>query len=280
MFWALVLSVSTPEAKSFCLEIFEEGSSYKGLFTKKVASYKVTSLRPKEMKEIAGVKRFLKVVSIKTVPGEIVTERDLFKDGVSDLIVGIDSEGNTRGHAYLVIKFPNGKQVRVDGRLFRQGYDLTKEDDLWKISNGAFIRLRNIDPYHMEKLLDFINNRDQRSEVKNWTCVGVACQFLFEIAELISGPEGRRPWFPSTLLRHVARYGFRDVYGNQIPVEVYTLNESPDFFWNRLPKHRSVLEFIWSMVKTLGDKGTWGSFGRNMGELDVPNRRADEKDQP
>lgn len=55
----------------------------------------------------------VKYVSIKTVNGQAYTEDELFNDK-SDLIIGIDTTGKTKGHMYLII---NGV-ARVDGRMF------------------------------------------------------------------------------------------------------------------------------------------------------------------
>jgi hypothetical protein len=222
-----------------------------GRFTKNVESFQDSEITTTEMQKDTGANRALKYTSVNTVNGKTFPENELFNDK-SDLIIGIDTTGNTQGHTYLVID-----GVRMDGRMFYQPQTFTPSG--WTISKGLIIRYKNIPPETKAKLVAWVKSQEV---IKTPTCVAAASIVLFEKADL--GNPGKRFWFPSKLLDYLALNGLTTPTGIKLQPEVYTINEDIHVFWNGLPTLVRVPSFIF---KVLADPYTYQG---NKAKTQVP----------
>jgi len=220
----------------------------------------VRDFKELEMKKITGVKREIQVVELSTVSDETsFLESDLFTDGPADLIIGVDANGNTQGHMYLMIRAddipsidPELKEkqltIRYDGRLFRRDYQIKANG---RLSNGLFLRYKNVPPELRHRILKFWIKGEKNIA---WSCVASAVKMLYDIGGF-TGKPSRGKFFPSPYLKHLARNGLMDSEGNRLIPQIYALNRPAEQFWNRLPDLFKMWSFI---IPLLTNPATWG----------------------
>jgi hypothetical protein len=195
----------------------------------------------------------IKYTSLKTINGQSYTEAELFNDR-SDLIIGVDTTGKTKGHMYLII---NGV-ARVDGRMF---YAPTTVDiKNLELSDGLILRYKNLPPENKQKLLDWLTSS---KNVHGPTCVSVGTKIVFNIADL--APGARDYWFPSTFLRYLTTTGLVGTHGEPVKPDIYLINSEIHYFWNNLPRWRTIPKFLFQV---LFDPYTWQ--GLRSSHRDVP----------
>jgi hypothetical protein len=231
-------------------------------FTDKVIAYQPATISTREMKKETGVKRCLPYVALQTQGETLYSEMELFTDN-SDLIIGVATTGNTRGHMYLII---NG--VRMDGRMFFAPQ--TEETTDWKLSKGLVIRYKNMPPENKQMLADWLATD---AIVKGPSCVAVANKILYRETGFIKH-DNKIHWFPSTYLKYLALHGLQGVNGERLTPEIYTLNADIHDFWNNLPTAIRVPGFIF---KVLFDPYTWQ--GRKKAKTQV-EQTIDQNSQP
>lgn len=193
------------------------------------------------------VKRPLNYTAIKTCDGKRFSESEMFLEK-SDLIIGIDVTGNTKGHMYFIIN-DESSGTRVDGRMFWAGYTTSTE---WTISPGLIIRYTGLSPEDKLALIDLLK-RDL--PLKSATCVGLTCKYL--LAEGPLAVDGKIHIFPSIQLQALAEHGLKGSDGQLLEPEIFTVNSEIDLFWNNLPSWQTVPKFIF---KVFFDPYTWQGF--------------------
>ncbi|MBX3039733.1 MAG: hypothetical protein KF789_03360 [Bdellovibrionaceae bacterium] len=221
------------------------GRVFSPRFTSNVVKSTEGIIKIEESQSEFGVARELRYTEIKTKDGKEFGEMDLFNDP-SDLIIGIDVNGNTQGHMYFVIN-----NERVDGRMFFAGYT---KDANWLISRGMVVRYTGLSAGDKLALANLLK---AEPTVKGASCVAVACKFLFEMGPL----EGisKTHVFPSKFLEVLAQNGIRGTDGKRLTPEIVVINSEARQFWNNLPSWVTVPKFIF---KVLFDPYTWQGMGR------------------
>lgn len=237
---ALVLFSGFNSQANLCAATFTQRSSLPWLRNENIVRWEKTQL-PTELVPNKTIETSLDYVYLKSKKGT-VKESDLFTD-TSDLILGIDTNGNTRGHVYMIV---NNK--RVDGHILYTAQTETHED--WSLSKGLFIRIKGLPEKNKQKLLQWAQSEDS---VRGMTCVAVACKILFKKANLIKAPK-KDFWFPSDIFEFIVDHGLYGHKNKKLDIEIYTLNQKAEDVlanlptWNTLPK----LFFM------LFDPKTWG----------------------
>lgn len=213
-----------------------------------VASATPGTVTVAQVQDEMGVARQLDYIGLETVNGaKDVPLKDVFPDydKEGDLIVGIDVNGNTQGHMYLIVD-----GVRIDGRMFFKGHDETSEP---QISNGLAIRYRNIPEPNRTKLLEFVRSSEA---LKSPSCVATACKILYREAGFESGAKRPTHWFPGPYLKTIAEHGISGESGERMTPEIYTVNTEVERFWNNLPTWKGVWRFLVPVFKdTFGLSG-------------------------
>ncbi len=230
---------------TFCMAICAQARTchdvlFEAQFGIGVARWHEEQLSAERMQAATGVAKPLKYTAIETVDGIKFSESDLFKS-TSDLIIGVDVEGHTRGHTYLKIE-----KTRVDGRMFYRPHSVENESSV--LSPGLIIRFKNIPEANKEALREWL---DKSEVLKAPTCVAFACTVLYKFGGFENGPGGifRRYWFPSSLLKHLAVNGLVGADGHPIEFEIYTLNSDISRFWKDLPSMQTVPGFIFKVFR-------------------------------
>lgn len=222
--------------------------SLKLRFTSNVASFRRVTVPLETVEKKMGANRDIEVIEFRTLDEKRFTEKDLFNES-ADLIVGIDVMGNTQGHTYLVID-----GVRIDGRMFFAPQTEIKEG--WTLSNGLIIRYKNLPKANKDALKAWL---ETPTVLRTPTCVAAACQILYDIGRF-ENPPPKKYWFPSRLLKHLARNGLTGDDGSRILPEIYTVNRDIFKVWSNLPDWKSVPFFIF---KVLFDPYTWAGAKRD-----------------
>ncbi len=217
-------------------------------FTSNVASFRKVNVPLETVERKIGATRDIEVIEFQTLGEQRFSEKDLFNEP-ADLIVGIDVMGNTQGHTYLVID-----GIRIDGRMFFAPQTEIKEG--WTISNGLIIRYKNLPKANKDALKAWL---ETPTVLRTPTCVAAACQILYDIGRF-ENPPPKKYWFPSRLLRHLARNGLTGDDGSRILPEIYTVNRDVYKVWSNLPDWKSVPFFIF---KVLFDPYTWAGAKRD-----------------
>lgn len=222
-------------------------------FTSNVDGFSVRTISKEDAEKRLNVHRAFNYTVLLTKNGQNFSEQDLFNDK-SDLIIGIDTEGNTQGHTYLII---NDK--RIDGRMF---FALdTVIDEGWTLSKGILLRYKNVPQETKDRLVAWLNSG---KTFRTATCVATGCRLLYEIAQFQNPPD-HDYWFPSKLLKHIAQTGLVTKEGVPLTPEIYALNSDITSVWNNLPNAVKVPTFLFQV---LFDPYTWaGSKHPNVKPL-------------
>ena len=192
--------------------------------------------------EYIGTNKEFKYTYLKTDQRSKFKESDLFNDK-SDLIIGVDTEGFTKGHVYMVID-----DIRVDGRLlFARHTELRKK---WEISNGIFVRLKGLPKENKQKLLELVASEET---VRDLTCVASACKIIFEYGGL-NGP-GKEYLFPSDLLKYILDKNHElSNNPNRLKFEIFTLNSDAATVLKNLPTWFNVFPRV---LQSILDPRNW-----------------------
>ncbi len=223
----LILTLSFNAPAQVCGQVFSSKLStlknQSNINEQNIKFWKKMTLSGEKTEEYIGTNKEIKYTYLKTDQRKRFKESDLFKDG-SDLIIGIDTEGYTKGHVYMIID-----NVRTDGRLLFAQH--TKQKEKWEISNGIFVRLKGLPEENKQKLYELIASEEV---VRDLTCVAATCKIIFDYGGL-NGP-GKEFLFPSGLLKYVLDKNHNlSKNPNSLKFEIFTLNADAEYVLKNLP---------------------------------------------
>lgn len=239
-----VLFFNLASAAQECSQVFANTKNSSSILNlKNIISWQQSVLKSSRAEKYINttVKKDLNYTFIKTDQRRKLTESDLFNDK-SDFILGIDTEGHTRGHVYMIIN-----DVRVDGHILFAAQTETKTK--WELSNGLFIRYKGLSAEGKQQLIDWINSDNN---TRGMTCVAVACKLLFDKAGL-NGPR-KSFWFPSEILEYVLNNESSITRQNTASIEFYTINYKAEYVLRNLPKWSTLPKLFFMLF----DPRTWG----------------------
>lgn len=186
--------------------------------------------------------------TLSTLGAKDYNEAELFSNK-SDLIIGIDATGNSKGHMYVILD----GDTRVDGRLFYLQPLIDKAH--WVVSDGMIFRYKNLPPENKKRIISWYSSNPVS---RGATCIVAGEKILFDIGEL--GRSSNHFWFPGEFLDYMTAKGLTDSQGEKITPEVYLINLEIHSFWSHLPRWKNVPRFL---LKTLFDPSSWGRANRN-----------------
>ncbi len=234
-----ILILSLHSSAQFCPSVFSKTNNL--IREEYVKSWSKESL-PKEIVEAElGTEKPIDYIAIKTDLRKKVQEEDLFTDQ-SDVILGIDTAGYTKGHMYMIIN-----NMRIDGHILFAAPTEVKKN--YTLSRGLFIRIKNLPEANKKRLQNWVSSGKATRAV---TCVAVACKFLFEKAGL-KGPKSYF-WFPSEILGFIVEKGLIGTKKQKASIEIYTLNEKLDKIIEELPTWLTLPKLFFMLF----DRKTWG----------------------
>ncbi len=225
-----------------CAGLFSGLSAQPQLRTESLVRWEKTKLPMELIKQDRSRQKSLDYIYLKTKKRTNIKESDLFSD-TSDIIIGIDTTGYTRGHVYMIV---NNK--RVDGHILYAAQ--TERTENWSLSNGLFFRIKNLPEKNKRELMEWASSADS---VRGMTCVTVACHVLFGKAKLIKGPKDEL-WFPSEIINFIVNRGLYGHKEQKVDVEVYSLNKKADVVLKDLPRWGTLPGLFFMLF----DPKTWG----------------------
>ncbi len=234
-----ILILSLHSSAQLCPSVFTKNNNF--IREENVKSWSKESLSKEVVEEELGTEKAIDYIAIKTDLRKKVQEEDLFNDQ-SDVILGIDTTGYTKGHVYMIIS-----NKRIDGHILFAAQ--TEVENTYTLSRGLFIRIKNLPEANKKRLLKWATSGNATRAA---TCVAVACKFLFQRAGL-KGPKSYF-WFPSEILGFIVEKGLIGTKKQKATIEIYTLNEKLDKIIDGLPTWLSIPKLFFMLF----DRKTWG----------------------
>jgi hypothetical protein len=211
-------------------------------FTTNVAGFDDREVPLDELSKATGVQQTISYTSILTKGNQHFSESELFTQ-TSDLIIGLDNEGNTQGHMYLIL---NGE--RFDGRMFRAAATVLQNG--WKLSKGLIIRYRGLSQTDKDAVTKWLQSDD---DIKAPTCVAAANKLLYGVLGFKNAPKNSY-WMPGSYLKYLAANGLLNSEGDRLSAEIFVINTDIEQMWTNLPNWMKVPLFI---GKVAFDPYTW-----------------------
>ena len=173
----------------------------------------------------------------------VFREEEIFTDS-SDVTLGIDVTGFSKGHMYLIVspKRKGKSKFRWDGRL---GFRKDRLSFFPVLKEGLVIRYKGVPESHLNNMHEFVTSK---LKIRAATCVASTCKLLFDIGRLEGYPSNSKTWFPHTFLMKLIQSELVTQDGITIKPEIYTINRKYEEFWEALPRWYTAHQFIVPML--------------------------------